>query len=167
MPGMWAAQAGKGAQQVRILQAVWMNVVLLLVWSGVKAVALAVGIGAIAGLLFYQLFFALARSRYRKLSGIMGATPNSSVIVPDPAADLKGHPRHLYYTIPFDATTQDVKICGWLCGNFTYTSVTCYGWDSLPPPQFLFDETIVSDGEASRGLLKGAWGSIDVSPAFL
>jgi len=46
------------------------------------------------------------------------------VVVPDPNSDLKGHPKHLYYTISYNATTGDVRICGALRGDFVYTSVT-------------------------------------------
>ena len=41
--------------------------------------------------------------------------------MPDPHGALKGHPRHLYYTIAYDARGGDVRVKGWKTGGFVYT----------------------------------------------
>lgn len=53
----------------------------------------------------------------------------------------------------YDATRGDVEVSGrlaWLDGRgapvFRYTSVTCYGFDALPLPEYLDDETLAADG---------------------
>jgi len=93
---------------------------------------------------------ALVRRRYRALLANQQLAPNETVLVPDPKGDLKGHPCHLYYTIKYDATAGDVRIKGTKKGAFAYTSVICYGWDSLPPPNFKYDDTLLTDAEAAK-----------------
>jgi hypothetical protein len=110
-------------------------------------------LGSIVAVALYHLAFAAVRWRYYSLPIFQNMTPNVSVRVPNPRGDLKGHPRHNYYTIRYDATgNKDVEIHGWRRGDFTYTSVHAYGWDSLParPGHFRYDESLEPDGADSQ-----------------
>jgi hypothetical protein len=94
----------------------------------------------------------LVRRRYRTLVATQRLVANETVLVPNPLGELKGHPHHLYYTIAYDASRGDVRLKGCKKGLFAYTSVTCYGEASMPPANFKYDDTLLSDFEvlASR-----------------
>jgi hypothetical protein len=164
--GMWAAQTGPGAPQHRLVQAGAANLALLalfdgsvsplarlLGWQPLPSPGLVLPLAALVGVAWYKASFQAVRRLYRgrALSGLKGLVPNVSVQVPDPKGDLKGHPCHLYFTIPYDATQGDVRIDGYLRGGFTYTSVHAYGWHSLPPAnsQFRYDETLSPNADAA------------------
>ena len=183
--GMAPAMTGPGALHRRLAHAALANAALLLAaaagdamppgllraagglagpaaeWASrtvpLRTAALAVPLGAALGLGLYAGAFALVRSTYRNLSGAKGLVPNVSVATPDPKGDLKGHPKHLYYTIPYDARASDVEIKGYRTGKFTYTSVIAYGWHSLPPANgsFRYDETLRPDPPAAAGKAAG------------
>jgi len=164
VPGMHPAQIGPGALHHRLSAAVALNAALLVacawldsplpeLFPGVltpNALSLTLPLGALIGMALHKIAWQLVRRIYRRTPAFQGLTPNSSVLVPNPKGDLKGHPRHLYYTIPYDATTCDVQVKGYLRGGFTYTSVHAYGWSSLPPAngQFKYDETLWPDSSA-------------------
>jgi len=186
--GMWPAQNGTGAPQRRLAQVAAVNAVLLFLfdpacspipnilghWNPLPNVTTTLPIAALLGVLMYKAAFAAVRLKYQNLNGSKGLIPNVSVAVPDPKGDLKGHPCHLYYTLPYDARTVDVKIEGYLRGGFTYTSVHCYGWSSLIPDngEFRYDETLCPESEGSdrfvlyittKPTYKGGVNEIDVS----
>jgi hypothetical protein len=164
--GMLPAQIGEGATHQRLYQAIVFNAILLILcgqftstskpfityllgYNPVNHVNFVLPLAAAYGLALYNLAFKYVERIYRLNIVSKKLKVNSDVLVPDPKGDLKGHPNHLYYTIHYDASkNKDVKIQGFKnCKGFTYTSVTCYGWSSLPPAngQFRYDETLVSD----------------------
>jgi hypothetical protein len=162
VPGMFPAQVGVGAPHRRLALAVVLNAALLaasalpgsplpgLTAGGACAplsLGLSLPLGALVGVALHWLAWRYVRRVYRRTPLFQGLTPNTTVLVPDPKGDLKGHPNHLYYTLPYDATTRDVKVQGVRRGAFTYTSVHAYGWSSLPPPngQFKYDDTLWPD----------------------
>ena len=159
--GMWASTNGAGSPYRRLSLACALNALLLLsvglssslplpVLQGWSApLATIVPLAALFGCALYVSAFAAVRAFYgRRMRSLV---PNLSVVVPDHEGNLKGHPCHLYYTIPYDATSRDVKIQGFIRGKFTYTSVHAYGWHSLPVAngQFRYDETLFPDDSAS------------------
>ena len=107
----------------------------------------------------------LVTRRYRALLGNQKLVPNETVLVPDPKGELKGHPCHLYYTMVYDATKGDVRIKGTKKGNLAYSSVTCYDWHSLPPPDFKYDDTLLTDAEAAEILARTKSAASKISTA--
>jgi hypothetical protein len=143
--GGWASQQGPGSRHHRLASAIVLNLVLLLLfdhanflsWTAATTTTHSGGgggagaivvLGALVGWLLYQGAFALVQRKYRRIVGKADLTPNVSVVVPNPQAALKGHPKHLYYTIPYDVSRgSDLMIHGFKRGDFAYTSVkfTC------------------------------------------
>mmetsp|Transcript_9081 Transcript_9081/g.11901 ORF Transcript_9081/g.11901 Transcript_9081/m.11901 type:complete len:453 (+) Transcript_9081:109-1467(+) len=163
--GMYPAQIGRGATHQRLYDAIVFNALVLLScgtytssspalitylygWNPIPFVHVCLPLSALIGLGLYKYAFISVAKLYKKNMLSKNLIPNSDVLVPDPKGDLKGHPNHLYYTIHYDATKNDVKVVGIKNHpGFTYTSVTCYGWSSLPPTngQFRYDETLKAD----------------------
>ena len=138
--GGWASQQGPGSRHHRLASAIVFNLVLLLLFDHAEFLSWTTTIhsggggasmvvwGALVGWLLYQGAFALVRRKYQRIVGKADLSPNVSVVVPNPQAALKGHPKHLYYTIPYDASSgSDLMIRGFKRGDFAYTSVkfTC------------------------------------------
>lgn len=155
VPGMWAGHSpltAHGHQSLRQRKAAGICLALLVLWPCTEQAltAVLVALGVVKVLTF------LAMQRVEKKHRVMVVderhlVPNVSVHAQDPKGELKGHPRHLYYTLPFDARQGDVRIKGFIRGAFTYTSVIAYGWDSMPVPNFHYDETLISDATAAKG----------------
>jgi hypothetical protein len=170
--GMYPAKFGQGASYHRLKTTIVFNMILLLLFTTTSnniinehqsIVGMLIGFeliypaalhfilpaAALYGYFLYRLCFRLIARKHKKDVLVKKKDmfiPNRSVVLPE---SILGHPNHMYYTIHYDASQNtDVKIRGIRKSKgFTYTSVTCYGWSSLPPAngQFRYDETLVSD----------------------
>lgn len=171
--GPWATVENRNSERNRLFETVILNLFFMVILSLFLQDALDLSFLFLSSTIlsyfgYQEGLYYLARRRYqtmmkRRYPSEMAATigtnsennpknpqKNQIVLFPDPHGSLAGHPNHQYYTIPYDARQTDIEIRGFRTGPFRYTSVQCYGWDSLPICPFLFDESLVPDSENSN-----------------
>jgi len=152
--GPWSTVSNVNSERNRLFEVIVINLASMVFFSllGVftSAFDLVVFYGvttALSGFIYSKLF-QFAEKRYRRMFEPEFGPPNTRANLPDPHSSTANNPNHKYFSVSYDAREKDVLIHGWRTGPFRYTSLHCYHWNSLPIPQFLFDDSLVSEPES-------------------